>query len=171
MVVEVEEIPEQEEEVNKNFEDLPLNAQLSEYFQIPVEPADQEKSTFTCPYGTYAYNHMPFSLCNASATFQRRMIAIFKDMLETSMEVSMEGTVLGHKVSSAGFEVDKAKIKVIAKLPPPTKILLLQEFDIEIKNKKGVENVTTYHLSRLENLNLEELRDDDIDENSQMKPS
>ncbi|GJU90255.1 reverse transcriptase domain-containing protein [Tanacetum coccineum] len=44
-------------------------------------------------------------------------------------------------------------------------ILLLQEFDIEIKNKKGAENVSACHLSRLENLHLEELRDDDIDDN------
>ncbi|GJR85440.1 reverse transcriptase domain-containing protein [Tanacetum coccineum] len=33
-----------------------------------------------------------------------------------------EGIVLGHKVSSAGLEVDKAKIDVISKLPPPTNI-------------------------------------------------
>ncbi|GJS87863.1 reverse transcriptase domain-containing protein [Tanacetum coccineum] len=39
------------------------------------------------------------------------------------------------------------------------------EFDIEIKNKKGAENVTTDHLSRLENPHLEELRDEDIDDN------
>ncbi|GJT59075.1 reverse transcriptase domain-containing protein [Tanacetum coccineum] len=51
---------------------------------IPIEPADQEKTTFTCPYGTYAYKR--------------------------------------HKVSSAGLEVDKAKIDVIAKLPPPTNV-------------------------------------------------
>ncbi|GKD11476.1 reverse transcriptase domain-containing protein [Tanacetum coccineum] len=305
-------------------------------FQIPIEPADQEKTTFTCPYGTYAYKCMPFGLCNAPVTFQRCMIAIFQDLLETSMEVFMddflvfrdsfdscltnlekmlvqckqaylvlnwekchfmvtEGIVLGHKVSSAGLEVDKEKIDVITKLPPPTNvkvvrifigyarfyrrfikdfskisrpmtkllekdvvfnfnkecieafellkeklmnapimvspdwsqpfelmcdasdfavgavlrqregkhfrpihlasktlnnaqqnytvtekellavqdakprlirwILLLQEFDIEIKNKKGAENVAADHLSRLENLHLEELRDDDIDDN------
>nr|GEW70762.1 hypothetical protein [Tanacetum cinerariifolium] len=41
-------------------------------------------------------------------------------------------------------------------------ILLLQEFDNEIKNKKGAENVMEDHLSRLENPNLEELRDEGI---------
>ncbi|GJU70336.1 reverse transcriptase domain-containing protein [Tanacetum coccineum] len=35
------------------------------YFQIPIDPQDQEKTTFTCPYGTFAYRHMPFGLCNA----------------------------------------------------------------------------------------------------------
>ncbi|GJV18720.1 reverse transcriptase domain-containing protein [Tanacetum coccineum] len=100
---------------------------------ISIEPTDQEKTTFTCPCGTYAYKHMPFGLCNAPATFQRCMIAIFQDMLERSMEVFMddfskchfmvtEGILLGYKVSSAGLEVDKEKIDVIAKLPPPTNI-------------------------------------------------
>ncbi|GJY58088.1 reverse transcriptase domain-containing protein [Tanacetum coccineum] len=63
---------------------------FSSYFQIPIEPADQEKTTFTCPYGTYAYKRMSFGLCNAPATFQRCMIAIFQDMHETSMEVFMD---------------------------------------------------------------------------------
>ena len=39
------------------------------YFQIEIAPEDQEKTTFTCPFGTYAYKRMPFGLCNASATF------------------------------------------------------------------------------------------------------
>nr|GEZ55172.1 hypothetical protein [Tanacetum cinerariifolium] len=30
----------------------------------------QEKTTFTCPYGTFAYRHMPFGLCNAPSMFQ-----------------------------------------------------------------------------------------------------
>ncbi|GJU81558.1 reverse transcriptase domain-containing protein [Tanacetum coccineum] len=49
---------------------------FSGYFQIPIDPKDQEKTTFTCPYGTFAYRRMPFGLCNAPGTFQRCMMAI-----------------------------------------------------------------------------------------------
>ena len=142
---------------------------FSGYFQIPIDPADQEKTTFTCPYGTYAYRRMPFGLCNAPATFQRCMTAIFHDMIEDFMEVFMddfsvfgdsfesclehldlmmercvekdlvlnwekchfmvkEGIVLGHKISKAGIEVDKAKIDTIAKLPPPTSVKGIRSF-------------------------------------------
>nr|GEW62861.1 reverse transcriptase domain-containing protein [Tanacetum cinerariifolium] len=46
---------------------------FSGYFQIPIDPKDQEKTTFTCPYGTFAYRGMPFGLCNAPGTFQRKL--------------------------------------------------------------------------------------------------
>ncbi|GKA76897.1 hypothetical protein Tco_0783358 [Tanacetum coccineum] len=85
------------------------------YFQIPLAPEEQENTTFTCPYGTFAYKRMPFGLCNAPATFQRCMTAIFHDMFK-------EGIVLGHKISKAGIEVDKVKVDVIASLPYPTNI-------------------------------------------------
>ncbi|GJR54030.1 putative nucleotidyltransferase, ribonuclease H [Tanacetum coccineum] len=139
------------------------------FFQIPIAPEDQEKTTFTCPYGTFAYRRMPFGLCNAPATFQRCMTAIFHDMVEDFMEVFMddfsvfgnsfdcclanldrmlarceetnlvlnwekchfmvkEGIVLGHKISRAGIEVDRAKIDVIAKLPYPTNVKGVRSF-------------------------------------------
>ncbi|GKD06269.1 reverse transcriptase domain-containing protein [Tanacetum coccineum] len=63
---------------------------LSGYFQIPIDPNDQEKKTFTCPYGTFAYRRIPFGLCNAPGTFQRCMMAIFHDMIEKTMEVFMD---------------------------------------------------------------------------------
>ncbi|GKB63548.1 reverse transcriptase domain-containing protein [Tanacetum coccineum] len=63
---------------------------FSGYFQIPIDPQDQEKTTFTCPYGMFAYRRMPFGLCNAPGTFQRCMMAIFHDMIEETMEVFME---------------------------------------------------------------------------------
>ncbi|GJY83053.1 reverse transcriptase domain-containing protein [Tanacetum coccineum] len=103
------------------------------YFQIPIDPKDQEKTTFTCPYGTFAYRCMPFGLCNAPGTFQRYMMAIFHDMIEKTMEekshfMVKEGIVLGHKISKKGIEVDKVKIDVIAKLPHPTTVKGIRSF-------------------------------------------
>ncbi|GJZ32202.1 reverse transcriptase domain-containing protein [Tanacetum coccineum] len=252
---------------------------------IPIDPKDQEKTTFTCPYGTFAYRRMPFGLCNAPGTFQRCMMAIFHDMIEKTMEVFMddfsvfgdsfstclshldkmlkrcedtnlvlnwekshfmvkEGIVLGHKISKSGIEVDRAKVDVIAKLPHPTTvkvlgqrknkhfqpihyasktmteaqahytttekellavvyafekfrsylvlsksivytdhsaikylfakkdakprlmrwILLLQEFDVVIRDKKGAENLAVDHLSRLENPHQDKLENKEITE-------
>jgi hypothetical protein len=55
-----------------------------------VDPEDQEKTTFTCPFGTFAYRRMPFGLCNALATFQQCMISIFFDMVKQFMEIFMD---------------------------------------------------------------------------------
>ncbi|GKE18276.1 reverse transcriptase domain-containing protein [Tanacetum coccineum] len=268
------------------------------YFQILIDPQDQEKTTFTRPYRTFAYRRMRFGLCNAPGTFQRCMMAIFHDMIEKTMEVFMddfsvfgdsfdlcfsnlekmlkrrknknlvlnwekchfmcrEGIVLGHKISKSGIEVDRAKVDVIAKLNHPTTVkgketpfvfskdcidafetlkkkltealilvtmteaqihytttekemlavvyafekfrpylvlsksimytdhsalkylmnkqdakprllrwvLLLQEFDITIRDKKGSENLAADHLSRLENPHKDVLENKDINEN------
>nr|GEU75041.1 DNA-directed DNA polymerase [Tanacetum cinerariifolium] len=142
---------------------------FSRYFQIPIDPQDQEKTTFTCPYGTFAYRRMPFGLCNAPSTFQRCMMYIFHDMIGKTMEVFMddfsafgdsfsscltnldkmlnrceetnlvlnwekchfmcrEGIVLGHKISKSGIEVDRAKVDVISKLPHPTTVKGIRSF-------------------------------------------
>ncbi|GJZ58016.1 reverse transcriptase domain-containing protein [Tanacetum coccineum] len=196
---------------------------------------------------------MPFALYNASATFQRCMLAIFHDMIEESVEVFMddfsvfrnsfdnclnnlnkmlqcckdanlvlnrekchfmvkEGIVIGHKVSGVGLEVDEAKIDFLKIARPLTKLLekdtpfefndechdafnslkekltctpvimslnwnllfelmcdasdfavgAVLEFNIEIKDKKGTENVAADHLSWIEN---DETSDDsDVDD-------
>nr|GEW83166.1 reverse transcriptase domain-containing protein [Tanacetum cinerariifolium] len=110
---------------------------FSGYFQIPIDMKDQEKTTFTCQYETFAYRRMPFGLCNAPSTFQRCMMAIFQDMIEKTMEVFMDDFLvfgnsfqafLGHKISKDGIEVDKAKVDVIAKLPHPTTVKGIRSF-------------------------------------------
>nr|GEY23287.1 hypothetical protein [Tanacetum cinerariifolium] len=224
------------------------------YFQIPIDPRDHEKTTFTCPYGMFAYRRMPFGLYNAPDTFQMCMLAIFHDMVEKTMEVFMddfsvfgnsfenflsrlekmlqrcedtklclnwekshfmvkEGIVLGHKISKNRIKFDKDKIDVIAKLPHPTTVkgnvsrsvcirkfrsylimnkcimrtdhsalkylfskkdakvrllrwvLLLQEFDFDVINTKGAENLAADHLSRLENPYENVLDPKEINEN------
>ncbi|KAM1376181.1 hypothetical protein ACFX2F_037949 [Malus domestica] len=62
----------------------------SGYNQIVIAPDDQEKTTFTCPFGTFAYRRMPFGLCNAPATFQRCMVSLFSDFVENIIEVFMD---------------------------------------------------------------------------------
>jgi len=62
----------------------------SGFFQILIHLSDQEKTTFTCPYDTFAYNGMPFGLCNASIFFQRCMLAIFSDFLDHIMKAFMD---------------------------------------------------------------------------------
>ncbi|XP_073017791.1 uncharacterized protein [Primulina eburnea] len=232
----------------------------SAYNQIAIAPEDQEKTTFTCPYGTFAFRRMPFGLCNAPTTFQICMMAIFAYMVEDIMEVFMddfsrcqeknlvlnwekchfmvqEGIVLGHKVSSKGLEafekIKKALVTAPIMIVPDWKdpfelmcdasdyainllcksnhgcctttekemlavvfafdkfrpylvgtkvivftdhaairylfakkdakpclirwILLLQEFDFEVKDRKGCENQVADHFSRLE---LEDKKDE-----------
>nr|GEX18916.1 reverse transcriptase domain-containing protein [Tanacetum cinerariifolium] len=74
---------------------------FSGYFQIPIDPKGQEKTTFTCPYGTFAYKRMPFGLCNTPGTFQRCMMAIFHDMIEQTMEVFMDDfSIFGNSFST-----------------------------------------------------------------------
>ena len=60
------------------------------YNQIAIASEDQEKTTFTCPYGTFAFRRMKFGLCNALATFQWCMTAIFSNLVEEIMEVFMD---------------------------------------------------------------------------------
>nr|GEV99698.1 reverse transcriptase domain-containing protein [Tanacetum cinerariifolium] len=115
------------------------------YFQIPIDPKDQEKTKFTCPYGTFAYKRMPFGLCNARGTFQCEDTKLALNW-EKSHFMVKEGIVLGHKISKKGIEVDKAKIEVISKLPHPT-----TEFDFKVIDTHGAENYAADHLSRLEN--------------------
>jgi hypothetical protein len=141
----------------------------SGFLQIPIHPDDQDKTTFTCPYGTFAYRRFPFGLCNAPGTFQRCVMSIFSSEIEKIMEVFMDdltvygsdfdtcltnlrtvlrkcqkhnlelnwekfhfmveqGIVLGHLVSARGIEVDKAKVDVIAKLPPPINVKGVRSF-------------------------------------------
>jgi hypothetical protein len=63
---------------------------FSGYFQVAIAQDDQEKTNFTCPYGTFAYRRMPFGLCNAPGTFQRCMFHIFSEYISNSIEVFMD---------------------------------------------------------------------------------
>ncbi|GKB38241.1 hypothetical protein Tco_0883183 [Tanacetum coccineum] len=81
---------------------------FSGFIKISIAQEDQEKTTFTCPYGTFAYGRMPFRLSNAPATFQRCMTAIFHDMVEDFMEVFMNDfSVFGNSFDQCLNNLDK----------------------------------------------------------------
>nr|GEZ57984.1 reverse transcriptase domain-containing protein [Tanacetum cinerariifolium] len=86
------------------------------YFQIPIDPKDQEKTTFTCPYGTFAYKRMPCEDTKLALNCEKSHFMV------------KEGIVLGHKISKKGIEVDKEKIEVISKLPHPTTVKGIRSF-------------------------------------------
>nr|GEV02816.1 DNA-directed DNA polymerase [Tanacetum cinerariifolium] len=86
------------------------------YFQIPIDPKDQEKTTFTCPYGTNSFQSCLFHL--------EKMLKRCEDTnlclnWEKSHFMVKEGIVLVHKISKQRIEVDKDKVDVITKLPHP----------------------------------------------------
>ncbi|GJU72418.1 reverse transcriptase domain-containing protein [Tanacetum coccineum] len=151
------------------------------YFQIPIDPQDQEKTTFTCPYGTFAYRRMPFGLCNSPRTFQRYDAETVRRHQSSSKlgEVPFHGQrghyALHHYekellavvyafekfrsylvLSKTIVYTDHSALKYLfvkqdAKPRLLRWILLLQEFNIKIRNKKGAENLASDHLSILEN--------------------
>ncbi|GJS65800.1 reverse transcriptase domain-containing protein [Tanacetum coccineum] len=84
------------------------NEEKTALIEIPIDLKDQEKTTFTCPYGTFAYRRMPFGLCNAPGTFQQCIMAIFHDMIEKTMEVFMDDfSVFGDSFSTCLSYLEK----------------------------------------------------------------
>jgi hypothetical protein len=80
----------------------------SGYHQITIYPDDQNKTTFTCPYDTFTYRRMSFGLCNAPASFQRCMMAIFSNLIEKVMEVFMDDfSVYGKTFEDCLTNLDK----------------------------------------------------------------
>ncbi|CAM8932324.1 unnamed protein product [Rhodiola kirilowii] len=108
---------------------------FSGYNQIPIAPKDQEKMTFTCSFGTFAFRRMSFGLCNAPGTFQRVVTCIFSDMIGTFIDVFMDDfTVYGDTFDacldnlSTGIKVDKANIDLIVTLPYPSTVRDIKSF-------------------------------------------
>ncbi|GJX15785.1 reverse transcriptase domain-containing protein [Tanacetum coccineum] len=150
---------------------------FSGYFQIPINPNDQEKTTFTCPFGTYAYRQMPFGLCNAPATFEdfSKIAKPLTKLLEKDIPFEFDDEC------QKAFKLLKEKLTCAPVIVRPNWNLPFKlmrdasdfavgailgqkdEFNKEIKDRKGTENVAADHLSRIEN---DETSDDsEVDDN------
>nr|GEX33389.1 reverse transcriptase domain-containing protein [Tanacetum cinerariifolium] len=135
---------------------------FSGYFQILIDPKDQEKTTFTCPYGTFAYRRMPFGLCNAPSTFHSKTM-IEAESKYTATEKEMLAVVYAFEkfrsyliLNKSIVYTDHSALKYLfAKKDSKARllrlVLLLQEFTFKVVDTKGVENLAADHLSRLEN--------------------
>nr|GEU52150.1 reverse transcriptase domain-containing protein [Tanacetum cinerariifolium] len=165
---------------------------FSGYFQIPINPQDQEKTTFTCPYETFAYRRMPFRLFNAPGMFQRCMMTIFHDMIEKTMEVFMDDFL----VSRNSFRTCLSHLDKMLKRCEDTNLCLnwekshfmvkegivlghkiskngteVDKAKVNVIAKlphpttvKGPENIAADHLSRLENPHQSVLNKKEINE-------
>ena len=88
-------------DMTAGYEMYSLMDGFSSYNQIKIAPADQEKIAFTCAWGTFYWNVMPFGLKNASNTYQRAITTIFHDMMHKNMEDYVDDTLVKSKTRSA----------------------------------------------------------------------
>nr|GEY29679.1 reverse transcriptase domain-containing protein [Tanacetum cinerariifolium] len=117
---------------------------FSRYFNIPIDPQDQEKTTFTCPYGTFTYRRMPFGLCNVPGTFQRCMMAIFHDMIEETMEVFMDDfSIFGDSFSSC-----LSHLKMLKRCEDTNLVLNWEKCHFMVK--EGIDLGYKIYMSRIE---------------------
>nr|GFB38752.1 reverse transcriptase domain-containing protein [Tanacetum cinerariifolium] len=140
------------------------------YFQIPIDPRDQEKTMFTCPYGTFAYHRMPFGAVLGQRHEKHFRPIHYASKMMTDVEYNYTTTEKEMLAVVYAFEkfwsyllmnksivhTDHSALKYLfakkdAKARLLQWVLLLQEFDFKVLDMKGAENLAADHLSRLEN--------------------
>nr|GEZ16300.1 transposon Ty3-I Gag-Pol polyprotein [Tanacetum cinerariifolium] len=114
---------------NKSDNESDLGIPIRRFFHISV---DQEKTTFTCLYGTFSYRRIPFGLCNAHATFKRCMAAIFHDMVEDFMEVFMDDfSVFGNSFDCCLANIDR----MLARCEETNLVLKWEKYHFMVKER------------------------------------
>jgi hypothetical protein len=73
------------------------------YNQIKVKMTDKYKTTFITHLGNFAYEHIPFSLFNASSTFQRAMQIDFDDLMSKIIHIYLNELTVYSKNRSNHF--------------------------------------------------------------------
>nr|GEV97296.1 reverse transcriptase domain-containing protein [Tanacetum cinerariifolium] len=119
------------------------------YFQIPIDPRDQEKTIFTCPYRTpihYANKTMTDAESNYTTTKKEMLVVVCAfEKFQSYLIMNKSIVHTDHFTLKYLFAKKDAKARLLRW------VLLLQEFDFKVLDTKGVENLVADHLSRLEN--------------------
>nr|GEV99336.1 reverse transcriptase domain-containing protein [Tanacetum cinerariifolium] len=194
MAIEIEEITKQEEEFKNSFEVLPLegNQRIKNFIKDPSTDLVMKPLSGHLEYAFLEKDSLIPNDAKPVIQRQRRlnpnmkevvkkeiiklldagkrcMISIFQDMLETSMEVFMDDfLVFGDSFDSYLMNLEQmlVRCKQAHLVINWEKCRFMVTEGIVLGHKNGpAENVAVDHLSRLENLHIEELRDDDIDDN------
>nr|GEU99532.1 reverse transcriptase domain-containing protein [Tanacetum cinerariifolium] len=126
------------------------------YFQIPIDLKDQEKTTFTCPYGTFAYRHMPFGLCNAPGTFQSDFAigAVLGQCQDKHFRLIHYASKTMTEAESNYTTTEKEMLAVVYAFEKFRSYLIMNksiELTFKVIDTKGAENLVADHLSLLEN--------------------
>ena len=81
----------------------------SGYYQVAMAEEDRAKTAFTCPFGLFEYERMPFGLCNAPATFQRLMQSVMHDHILRLLLVYLDDLL----VYSSSFQQHIDNLRVV----------------------------------------------------------
>ncbi|GKA45125.1 reverse transcriptase domain-containing protein [Tanacetum coccineum] len=162
---------------------------FSGYFQIPIDPQDQEKTTFTCPYGTFAYRRQPRAKFDVIAKlphptsvkgvrsflghagFYRRFMQDFSKIARTMTHLlKKEISFIFSKECIEAFEILKKKLTEALILVAPDWDLPFEimcdasDFVVGAVLGQRAENLAADHLSRLENPHQGDLEKKEINE-------
>ncbi|GJR65690.1 reverse transcriptase domain-containing protein [Tanacetum coccineum] len=122
---------------------------FSGYFQIPIDPKDQEKTTFTCPYGTFAYRRHKIS---------RKGIEVDKAKVDVISKLPHPTTVKGIRsfLGHAGFY--RRFIKDFSKISRPMTHLLEKNHDPSFREEYSLflGKIATQNLASYRNHNAKE---------------
>ncbi|XP_070032498.1 uncharacterized protein [Nicotiana tomentosiformis] len=111
-----------------------ISADLTCYNQIPIAPKDVEKTTFTCPSEVFMDDFTLFG--DEFEDFLMNLKLVLKHCKSTHLVLNWEkchfmvkeGIFLCHKLTTHGLKVDRAKVDVKSRLPPPTFVRSIRSF-------------------------------------------
>lgn len=92
---------------------------FSGYNQISVEENEQHKLAFITPWGTFAYNRMPFGLINVGETFQSAMDSSFRDFHDRIIVVYLDDLTVFSKERKNHLKDLRAVLHVVESMESP----------------------------------------------------